>query len=151
MNRISIVVFLLVAFQLVACAAQSGNDRLTVVDSPSAARDLDTNRNAAGGEPVLGPGLQRLVDLAKSNLAVVLHVETSEIETVSAGYVTWPDSALGCPEPGYEYMQVLTNGSLIRLRAGKQIYQYHSGGNQPPFRCEHPDPIVPPPYTPGEA
>jgi hypothetical protein len=98
----------------------------------------------------LGPGLQRLADLAMQDLGSILGLEQGEIEVVQAAYVTWRDSALGCPQPGYQYMQVLTNGSRIRLRANKQVYQYHSGGNRPPFLCEKPSKTEPLPYAAGE-
>jgi len=80
-----------------------------------------------------GPGLQRLVDLAVPDLAANLKVDESTIELVEAQYVTWRDSSAGCPEPGMQYMQVLTNGARIVLRADGTIYQYHSGGNRAPL------------------
>ena len=99
----------------------------------------------------LGPGLQRLADLAMQDLGSILGLEQEEIEVMQANYVTWRDSSLGCPQPGYQYTQVLTNGSRIRLRANKQIYQYHSGGNRPPILCKNPSKTEPLPYAPGEA
>ena len=30
---------------------------------------------------------------------------------------TWPDSSLGCPEPGFQYAQVLTPGYLVVARS----------------------------------
>jgi hypothetical protein len=63
--------------------------------------------------------------------------------------VVWPDGSLGCPEPDVAYIQVQRDGLLIRLRARRRVYQYHSGGGRPPFLCEHP--IVPEdiPPSPG--
>lgn len=98
----------------------------------------------------LGPGLQRLADLATQDLGSILGLEQEAIEVVQADYVTWRDSSIGCPQPGYQYMQVLTNGSRIRLRAGNQVYQYHSGSNRPPFLCKKPSKTEPLPYAAGE-
>ena len=103
------------------------------------------------GAIVIGPGLQRLVDLAIPDLATKLKVDESTIELVEAQYVTWRDGSAGCPKPGMQYMQVLTNGARIVLRADGTIYHYHSGGNRPPSYCAKPSSIEPLPYSPGEA
>jgi hypothetical protein len=36
------------------------------------------------------------------------------------------------------YRQVQVDGLLIRLESGGRIFEYHSGGNKPPFLCEQP-------------
>jgi hypothetical protein len=80
------------------------------------------------------------VEQAKSDLAGRLGISADEVTLVSAEEVTWRDSALGCPEPGMHYAQVLTNGSRIVLTAGGKQYHYHSGGQRAPFLCENPQP-----------
>ena len=82
------------------------------------------------------PALQELVMQAQNDLAQRLGVEVDRIDLVELTPVVWPDGSLGCPEPGMAYTQVQVEGLLIRLRAGKRIYAYHSGGGQPPFLCE---------------
>jgi hypothetical protein len=82
------------------------------------------------------PALQALVIQVKNDLAQRLGVEADQIDLVELTPVVWPDGSLGCPEPGMAYTQVQVEGLLIRLRAGKRIYAYHSGGGQPPFLCE---------------
>ncbi|GAB2567622.1 hypothetical protein [Kribbella endophytica] len=73
---------------------------------------------------------------AKADLAERLGVPVDDVTVVSSEEVTWPDSSLGCPQPGMMYAQVLTNGSRIVLSAGGQTYEYHSGGQRAPFLCE---------------
>jgi hypothetical protein len=82
------------------------------------------------------PALQGLVIQAKEDLAGRLSVGVVQIDLIEAEAVVWPDSSLGCPRPGMMYTQVQHDGSLIRLRVGKRIYNYHSGGNRSPFLCE---------------
>lgn len=82
------------------------------------------------------PGLQGLVAEAREDLAQRLSIPVEQIDLVEFRPVVWPDGALGCPQPGKSYIQVQQEGLLIRLRAGKQIYPYHSGGGTPPFLCE---------------
>lgn len=123
---------------------------LRVLSVPTIAGEVDAEAKAVGGGISLGPGLQRLVDLAKQDLAARIGLEQAEIKIVQAEYVTWRDSSVGCPQPGYQYTQVLTNGSDIRLSANKHVYHYHSGGNRPPTFCENPSATEPLPYAPGE-
>lgn len=75
---------------------------------------------------------------AVADLAVRLGVSPAVIEVISHEEVSWPDAALGCPEPGRFYAQVLVNGSRIVLGSGGRRYEYHCGGGRPPFLCEHP-------------
>jgi hypothetical protein len=82
------------------------------------------------------PGLQKLVLQAKEDLVGRLSITEDQIDLVELKAVVWPDGGLGCPEPGMAYTQVQTEGLLIRLRAGKRVYPYHSGGGTPPFLCK---------------
>jgi hypothetical protein len=57
--------------------------------------------------------------------------------TVQAVYaVVWPDSSLGCPQPGMAYQQVLVEGVLVQLELGGTIYSYHGVGQRPLFLCK---------------
>lgn len=122
--------------------------RLTLEATPSAVGEADSSSKAGG---TVGPGLQQLVDTAKFDLMSRMRLGDDAVELVDAAYVTWPDSSLGCAKPGYQYMQVLTHGSRIVLRAGNRLYYYHSGRNRPPFHCERPTVQNPQPSAPDEA
>ena len=50
--------------------------------------------------------------------------ESILVESVEA--VQWPDSSLGCPQPGMLYAQVVTPGYLIVLAVEDQTYEYHA-------------------------
>jgi hypothetical protein len=83
--------------------------------------------------------LQKLVMHAKEDLAGRLSLEADkvdQIDLIEIKAVVWPDSSLGCPQPGMVYIQVQQDGLRIRLRVGKRIYSYHSGGSRLPFLCE---------------
>ena len=83
-------------------------------------------------------GLKKLVGEAKQDLARRLSIEESEILLVALEEVVWPDSSFGCPKPGMAYLQVPSDGLLIRLRVEDRSYRYHKGGTKPPFLCESP-------------
>lgn len=89
--------------------------------------------STATPEPASGP-----VALAVADLAGALGVDVAEVEVVATEEVTWRNGSRGCAEPGTSYTQALVDGSRITLRVGKTSYEYHSGGSQPPSRCEKP-------------
>lgn len=117
-----------------------------VLDPTTTARPTPS---ATAGQPIGGteslfagqfdPGLDPFVEIATTDLAARLGVGDEEITAVSATLVTWPDSSMGCPLPGMEYLQVPQDGSLIELGHGSNVYRYHTGGDRvTPFLCDQP-------------
>jgi len=92
------------------------------------------------------PGTQSLIDVAIADLMKRLSVTQDAIEVVSAQSVVWPDSSLGCPQPGMAYLQVPEDGALIVLQVNEINYEYHNGGSRGLFLCEkiYTDPDPPP-------
>lgn len=91
------------------------------------------------GDPIPTPtdlGLQGLVKQAQEDLAQRLGIAIAQIDLIELKFVTWPDKGFGCPRLGMIYPQVPQEGALIRLRVGKQVYNYHVGPGRPPFLCE---------------
>ena len=86
----------------------------------------------------IDPGLKPFIDLAVTDLATRLSIDATEVGVSSATLVEWPDSSLGCPQPGQQYAQVSTDGALIVLTADNNTYRYHAGGSTTPFLCEPP-------------
>jgi hypothetical protein len=76
-----------------------------------------------------------LIATAVSDAARRASVARDDVELVSAAAVTWPDGALGCPQPGMAYTQALVPGYRIVLRAGGQELNYHVGGRGGPMFC----------------
>lgn len=79
--------------------------------------------------------LEAQVAAAVADLAERTGVAPGSIETLEARHVTWPDASLGCPLPELMYMQVLTPGTLIRLRAAGVEYRYHARTGGGPLLC----------------
>ena len=79
---------------------------------------------------------RRLVQMAKEDLARRLELSVSEISVISVEAVDWPDTSLGCPEPGMMYAQVITPGYLIVLDAKGQTCEYHSDEGQLVVLCQ---------------
>ena len=122
-----------------ACRGDGGEpepgSRARVIDPPPRPLTAD---EVASDEQRIDPQLQPSVDLVVEELSLKLSTEPDEIGVVEARYVTWPNSSLGCPQPGMNYMQVLTDGVLIVLRHGGASYHYHGSREGRPFHCERP-------------
>jgi hypothetical protein len=94
-------------------------------------------------DPTPSTKFEKLAEMAKKELAERLSISYSQIDLISAQEVIWPDSSLGCPQPGMAYADVLTPGYLILLNTDGQDYEYHAGKNSDIFYCENPTPPVP--------
>jgi hypothetical protein len=102
---------------------------------------------APSGEPTVSeprdPFLSEMVTKAKEDLSNRLSVAVDQINLLEVRQVTWPDSSLGCPQPGVTYTQAPQEGLLIRLGVDRDMYFYHSGEAGVPFLCEATSQIVP--------
>jgi len=98
--------------------------------------------------PGLEPAAQKLVSRARADLAQRLGIPEEEITASSVEAVTWPDSSLGCPQPGMAYAQALVPGYLVVLEAGGKTWEYHANRSTTVFYCENPE--APIPGTPAD-
>jgi hypothetical protein len=121
-------------------AACGGEPEASDRGVPAAAGDQAPGPERAMSADAIPEGL---VAVARADLARRIGVAQDEIEVVSVREVTWPDGAIGCPQPGMAYTQALVNGSQIILRHGRSDYHYHAGGARGPFYCANPRPPVP--------
>ena len=92
------------------------------------------------------PRLQDLIERTKDDLANRLNRTKEEISLIEVTEVEWSDSSLDCPQPGMEYLQVITPGYRILLQANNQLYEYHSNQDTYFVYCEDGvPPILPKP------
>lgn len=82
-----------------------------------------------------GPA-QPLVEAVVANLAGRLNLPPEQIRVVQVTERMWPDSSIGCPQPGQMYLQVITPGYQIILEAGGRQYDYHTGSQSLFILCE---------------
>ncbi len=101
-------------------------------------------KNATPYPTPIDPYSAWLVQQARDDLAKRLGIPSEQTDLVEYKSVEWPDGSLGCPKPGMLYTQVMVDGLLMRFQAQGKLYDYHSGGQRPPFLCENPsDPANP--------
>ena len=118
---------------LASCGAPDEGADQPTTDPPVAEETTVDPTTSPSGTPA-----PRDVVRAVDDLAASLGVDASEVEVVSVEEVTWRDGSRGCAQPGMAYTQALIDGSRITLRAVGRTYEYHSGGSQPPARCDKP-------------
>ena len=67
-----------------------------------------------------------LMKRAKEDLANCKGIDKEKIAVAVVKAVNWPDTGLGCPEPGMVYARVITRDYRILLSYDGKIYEYHS-------------------------
>ena len=83
--------------------------------------------SVAGVPTVAAPaGAANALAAVRRDLAQRLMLAEAQITLVRAEAVDWPDSSLGCPQPGMMYLQVVTPGYRLVLAAGGVSTEYHT-------------------------
>ena len=106
MTRLSVSI----AATLIACAA-GAQDVPFVPGQGSAAALTDADR--------------RVAVAAIDALAADLKIPKEKIQVDTIRAVDWSNSSIGCPKPGVAYLEVITPGHKVTLRADGQIYVVH--------------------------
>lgn len=128
----------------ICCGARSWSGLILVGLALTISACNDTPPPAEAPEPPSVPMTEPPADqpdtgpaerIAVQDLAERLEISAESIEVLSARAVTWPDGAIGCPEPGGMYTQALVDGLQIVLIADGREFHYHAGGDRPPFLC----------------
>jgi hypothetical protein len=83
------------------------------------------------------PDPQPAVTNALRDAASHLNVGEDQLHVDQVEPRQWPDSALGCPQPGIMYSQIVTPGFLIIIstRNGKRL-EYHANARGDVRLCE---------------
>lgn len=135
--RGSSILAVLVFTALTAC---TGLDRQAAAAEPAS---VESRREVVGKEsnkmpPQRAPGEERvpvqgsgevppqLLAIFQDDLARRALVKPDAITVVSATEQQWPDGAMGCPQPGQMYTQMIVPGYRVVLQASGNRYDYHS-------------------------
>lgn len=121
-----------------------GSERATPPPEPTAGPPATAELPAPGADEPTDPGTNRPPEVAAAmaDLADHLGIAVEDVTVVSYEDVTWPDGALGCPEPGKMYTQAVVEGRRIVLAHDGTEYAYHAGGDRAPFHCADPKPAA---------
>jgi len=69
-------------------------------------------------------------ELAFATLSQEISVDRKDIVLIHIARFNWPDSALGCPQPGMNYTQAIVPGYLALLAHGEVQYRVHLGNGR---------------------
>ena len=136
--------FAILLLGLVACVSgDSGSDRATYPERlPTETAPAPTSAGGTGTftpadpsstpfmrptsviRPTLTP-IPEAVTTLIGRLIVQLELNRSDIELLGLEPATWPSTALGCPEPGRSYAQIVTSGYRVALRILDEQTIYH--------------------------
>lgn len=81
-----------------------------------------------GESPLPSPSpwpVEDITEAAAGYLAEQLDVPREDVSMVSIVSETWPDTSLGCPEPGKMYAQVVTEGYIVTFKVGDGWHEVH--------------------------
>ena len=102
-------------------------------DDGDAAPEADDSL-LAGSDALLSGETQ----IAATDAAARSGVAPDEVLVTDTELVTWPNGAVGCPEPGMMYTQALVDSYRITVEADGEQYVYHGQSDQAPFYCAQP-------------
>lgn len=128
MKRSRLAAVVLTACTLCSCGAPAPKSEPSPSTTPSAMP------SGADGERITH---------AIDDLAQRTGVDPETIDVVTHEEVTWPDSAMGCPEPGRMYTQATVPGERLVLRAQGREFAYHAAAHRPFVYCANPGPHYP--------
>lgn len=72
-------------------------------------------------------GEESTIEQVVADLSKRLNVPASDVKVVTQETATWPDGGLGCPQPGFNYIQVPVDGLRLILSYAGATYEYHTG------------------------
>jgi hypothetical protein len=78
------------------------------------------------GNAVTGEVPAQAIEKLRAEVAAQANVKASDVKVLGAQAVTWPNGALGCPQPGMMYTQALVPGYRVELEAAGKRYVYHA-------------------------
>lgn len=132
----------LALFALAACTAPAASPTPapTVPATPTVLAALTPTPGQTRGAPDAArpTGGSAMVDLARQDLARRLGLSPDQIVVESVKEREWPDTSLGCPEPGRLYAQVIVPGYRIVLRAQDRTFVYHTDRTSRVVLCQRP-------------
>lgn len=104
-----------------------------LVPSDVLSRLAELGQDQPAATPVAAPPVapSSLITLIANDLGV----DEREVQVLIVDPRDWPDAALGCPEPGNAYAEVITPGYLIVVQSGGAEFEFHTDKRASVVRC----------------
>lgn len=131
---VAALAMLALATGLAACTNGSRAAEPASVDERRAVVEKEGKQNppqrapSTDAAPVQGSGEvpPQILAIFQDDLARRALVKPETITVVSATEQQWSDGAMGCPQPGQMYTQMIVPGYRVVLQAAGNKYSYHS-------------------------
>jgi hypothetical protein len=137
-GKVAVLIFSVLFAVLAAEPARAGEGkpRIQPVAPPARIPDpVDTTPHPSG-TPVttsaIPPAVRRAV---VADAAQRFRVAANGVVLAQAERVTWPDSSLGCPEPGHVYGQALVAGFRVVAKTVEGELLYHTDTRGTVLNC----------------
>jgi len=111
-----------------ACAAVPSGPATATVTVPRAATPSASATRGTMDYP-------DVVRAAIAQATTDLGVAPDQLTIVAVEARDWPDSSLGCPQPGRAYAQIVTPGYRLVVQATGRQYDYHTNRTTMIVRC----------------
>jgi hypothetical protein len=122
MKTIRKIVVALLMLALAACGTVQAVPTATVV-ALTQTPVLDPTPAAPPSGDAGGLGVSdAIIEQALAEVSQVTGVPAGDLEVTATETVEWSSSALGCPMPGQAYLDVITPGYRIEVRAGEELF-----------------------------
>jgi hypothetical protein len=118
-----------------ATAAPTATAPATASATPAPSASPAWTRGSATAKGTAMSEYPMVVRLAAQSLAAELGMPADQVTVMQVEPRDWPDSSLGCPQPGMSYLQVITPGYRVVLAAGGRQYEYHTNNREHFVRC----------------
>ncbi len=82
-------------------------------------------------------------------LAQRLGIDEQDILVRYVEAAEWPDSSLGCPQPGMMYAQMITPGYRVLVEVDDRAYEIHTGAGGAVVLCEQEESVMVAPPVSG--
>ena len=132
---------LLLAIPLLLLAACGGEDE----DEPSGSTTgTDTTSSTTAITPTQPQTLATPAPIPAPVAAAIRQaaeaagVTVDEVELRQYQMTEWPSAALGCPQEGQMYSQVVTRGFVVQVRVNGEVVRYHTDMDATAIRCDNP-------------
>lgn len=94
--------------------------------TPAAGTPTASSPTPAGAGADIPDAAVIAVEMVITEAAAHLGIPESDIQVTRVEAAEWPDSALGCPEQGGFYAQVITPGYVIIVTGAGETLEYHT-------------------------
>jgi hypothetical protein len=112
---------------------------LVVTLFASACASSTSTPTPAPSNPVMlspSPEAQPAVQAVVADAAAHLGISPDQIQVQQVESRQWPDSSLGCPQPGQMYSQIVTPGYLIVISGAGKRLEYHTNTRSEVVLCQ---------------